>query len=143
MSRNDKSDSIAESRQKETSRVEAFSDGVFGIALTLLILDIQLPHESAPLAGNRELFAALLKLWPTFLAFVLSFGTVLTMWVNHHELFRHAFRVDRRLLITNGFLLLAVTFVPFPTAVLADYLQPAAQPKRQPQAFRIAVEPMS
>src|SRR4030095_1721408 len=54
--------------------------------------------------------------------FVLSFGTILIMWVNHHNLFKHAHRVDNRLLFANGFLLLIVTFVPFPTAVLAEYL---------------------
>ena len=61
-------------------------------------------------------------LWPSFIAFVLSFGTILIMWVNHHGLFRYAHRVNNRLLFSNGFLLLIVTCVPFPTAVLAAYL---------------------
>jgi len=110
-------------QEEDTTRVEAFSDGVFGIAMTLLILEIKVPHlpHEAP-ADKWWLFGALLSLWPSFIAFVLSFGTVLIMWVNHHGLFKHAHRTDNRLLFANGLLLLLVTFVPFPTAVLAEHL---------------------
>jgi uncharacterized membrane protein len=115
--------------EKETTRVEAFSDGVFANAMTLLILEIKVPHppsHDAP-TGKWWLLGALAELWPSFIAFVLSFGTILIMWVNHHGLFKHAHRVSHRLLFANGFLLLVVTFVPFPTAVLAEYLdKPAA-----------------
>jgi uncharacterized membrane protein len=107
--------------EKNTARVEAFSDGVFAIALTLLILEIRVPHL-ADGASNRELGSALLALWPSFLAFLLSFGVVLTMWINHHEFMRVVERADARFLFANGFLLLMVTFVPFPTALLAQYL---------------------
>lgn len=111
---------------KDTGRVEAFSDGVFAIALTLLILEVKVPHLAVD-APNRELGAALLSLWPSYLAFLLSFGVVLTMWINHHEFMRCVQRVDSRFLFANGFLLLMITFVPFPTAVLAEYLgEPAA-----------------
>jgi uncharacterized membrane protein len=110
-------------QEKETARVEAFSDGVFGIAMTLLVLEFKVPHiPPEHREGNWALALELLKLWPSFLAFVLSFGTVLIMWANHHGLFKHAHRADNRLLFANGFLLLIVTFVPFPTAVLAEYL---------------------
>ncbi|HSV14149.1 MAG TPA: TMEM175 family protein [Tepidisphaeraceae bacterium] len=114
--------------ENTTARVEAFSDGVFGIALTLLVLDFKVPHLGDQSAiTSRQLTRELLHMWPTIIAFVLSFGTVLTMWINHHGLFRHAHRTDNRLLFANGLLLLVVTFVPFPTAVLADYLdRPAA-----------------
>src|SRR5882724_6538535 len=113
---------------KETARVEAFSDGIFGIAMTLLILEFHVPNvPHGDLDARRQLIHALVKLWPSGLAFLLSFGTVLIMWVNHHGLFKHARRADNRLLFANGFLLLLVTFVPFPTAVLAEYLDtPAA-----------------
>jgi uncharacterized membrane protein len=103
--------------------VEAFSDGVFGIAMTLLILEFQvhqLPHVDVD--PGRQLIHALLSLWPSFVAFVLTFGTVLIMWVNHHGLFKHAHYADNRLFFANGFLLLLVTFLPFPTAVLAEFL---------------------
>src|SRR5437899_2061963 len=108
---------------RETARVEAFSDGVFGIAMTLLILEFHVPpvpHGDADARG--ELLHALLALWPSAVAFLLTFGTVLIMWVNHHGLFKHAHGADNRLFFSNGFLLLMVTFLPFPTAVLAEYL---------------------
>src|SRR5438477_2844831 len=102
-------------------RTEAFSDGIFGIAMTLLILEIQVPHESAGMS-NAELARALASLWPSFFAFLASFCTVLIMWVNHHGLFELISHVDRRLMFVNGALLAVVTFVPFPTAVLAQHL---------------------
>ena len=111
-----------EQNEKETGRLEAFSDGVFAIAITLLILDIQPPHL-APGASNAALRHALLQLWPSYLAFLGSFFVILIMWVNHHGFFKLIDRVDRALLVSNGFLLLCVTFVPFPTAVLADALK--------------------
>jgi uncharacterized membrane protein len=107
--------------EKETGHLEAFSDGVFAIAITLLIIDIKVPHLP-PEAANRELWAALLGLWPSLLALVMSFASILIMWVNHHGLFGRVQGVDAPFLFANGFLLLLITFVPFPTAVLAEYL---------------------
>jgi len=104
-----------------TSRVEAFSDGVFAIALTLLILEIRVPHATP----DHTLWAGLVALWPSYVAFVLSFFVVLVMWVNHHELMRLARTVSYPFLFANGLLLLSVTFVPFPTAILAQYLATA------------------
>ena len=101
-----------------TARVEAFSDGVFAIAITLLILEIRVP----PAGGAGGLWAGLLALWPSYVAFLLSFFVVLVMWVNHHELMRLVRVVTYPLLFANGLLLLTVTFVPFPTAVLAQHL---------------------
>jgi uncharacterized membrane protein len=106
---------------KSKGRIEAFSDGVFAIALTLLVLELRPPELSAGADAGR-FFAALAGLWPSFLAFVFSFFVVLVMWVNHHELFALARGVDHPCLFANGFLLLLVTFVPFPTAVLARFL---------------------
>ena len=103
--------------REELSRVEAFSDGVFAIAITLLILEIRVPHADA-----GGLWAALAALWPSYLAFLLSFFVILVMWVNHHELMRTVHRVCYPFLFANGFLLLTVTFVPFPTAVLAEHM---------------------
>ena len=108
-------------REKETARVEAFSDGVFAIAITLLVLEIKVPHLDQGASG-RDLLAALLNLWPSFVAFLGSFSAILVMWVNHHGLFRLINCVDSRFLFANGLLLMLVTFVPFPTAVLAEYL---------------------
>jgi uncharacterized membrane protein len=106
--------------EKETGRLEAFSDGVFAIAITLLILEIRVP-KAEELHG-RGLVPALLALWPSYLAFVVSFATILVMWVNHHRMFALIRRSDYPFLYWNGFLLFTVTFVPFPTAVLAEYL---------------------
>ncbi|HKW51511.1 MAG TPA: TMEM175 family protein [Candidatus Eisenbacteria bacterium] len=112
---------VAESVEKETGRVEAFSDAVFAIAITLLVLEFKVPHLP-PGAGGRDLFLALLKLWPSMIAFLGSFIAILIMWSNHHGVFRLIHRTDSPFLFANGFLLLMVTFVPFPTAVLAEYL---------------------
>jgi uncharacterized membrane protein len=97
-------------------RVEAFSDGVFAIAITLLILEIRVPHV------DHGLWAGLLALWPSYVAFLLSFVVILIEWVNHHELLRTVQGVTYPFLFANGLLLLTITFVPFPTAVLAAYL---------------------
>jgi uncharacterized membrane protein len=106
--------------EKETGRVEAFSDGVIAIAVTLLILEIKVPRVAE--LSSASLLAKLLGLWPSFVAFVTSFGTILVMWVNHHRIFRLVRTTDYPFLYWNGFLLLAITFVPFPTALLAEHL---------------------
>jgi len=114
-------------REKETGRLEAFSDGVFAIAMTLLALELKVPHFDA--GGNMadRLISGLTNQWPSYFAFLTSFFTVLIMWVHHHAIFRLVKGVDATLLFTNGFLLMLVTVVPFPTAVVAEYLRtPAA-----------------
>jgi uncharacterized membrane protein len=100
---------------KETARLEAFSDGVFAIAITLLVLDLKTPAQS-------PLLDALLAQWPVYVAYVLSFAFILVMWVNHHWMFQHIARVDSNFLLLNGVLLLGVTVVPFPTNVVAQYV---------------------
>jgi uncharacterized membrane protein len=106
---------------KETARIEAFSDGVYAIAITLLVLEIHVPDRGS-LRPADGLATALMHQWPSYLAFVISFLTILIMWVNHHRLFQHVHRRDHSLLILNGLVLLGVTFVPFPTALLAEYI---------------------
>jgi uncharacterized membrane protein len=103
--------------QTETSRIEAFSDGMFAIAITLLILEIKVPEP-----GQSSLRAALLRQWPSYLAFFLSFAYIGVMWMNHHRMFHHIKRSNDTLLVLNLLLLLGVTAVPFPTAVLAAHL---------------------
>jgi uncharacterized membrane protein len=115
--------------EKETSRVEAFSDGVFAIALTLLILGIKVP-DLDNFSSGEKLYSALVNLWPSYFAFILSFAAVLIMWINHHGFFKYLKKIDTAFLFANGFLLLAVTFINFPTAVLARYFHS--------QAFNIA-----
>jgi uncharacterized membrane protein len=101
----------------ETARVEAFSDGVFAIAITLLILEIRIPPASTP-----NLALQLARQWPSYVAFLISFVFIGIMWINHHRLFTHIKRCDNNLLIFNLLLLLGVTVVPFPTAVMAAHL---------------------
>src|SRR5215831_5066262 len=104
---------------KETGRVEAFSDGVFAIAITLLILDIKVPHASESDVGLGTL---LLRQWPSYAAFLTSFATIGIMWINHHRLFTQIVRSSHALLLLNSLLLLLISVVPFPTAVVAEYL---------------------
>jgi uncharacterized membrane protein len=111
--------------EKETSRVEAFSDGVFAIALTLLILGIKVPDDINS-ASKEGLYRSLVNLWPSYFAFILSFGAVLIMWINHHGFFKYLRKVDSAFLYANGFLLLTLTFINFPTAVLAKYYETPA-----------------
>ncbi|HEX5469113.1 MAG TPA: TMEM175 family protein [Gaiellaceae bacterium] len=101
----------------ETGRLEAFSDGVFAIATTLLVLEIAVPHLEEP----GELGQALLDLWPSYLAYATSFLTIGIMWVNHHTVFRQLREADFRFLYLNLGLLMLIAFVPFPTVLLADY----------------------
>ncbi len=100
----------------ETSRIEAFSDGVFAIAITLLILDVHVPSSNQGSLGH-----ALAKQWPTYVAYLISFAFIGIMWVNHHRLFNHIRRSDNGLMFLNLLLLLGVSVVPFPTALLAAH----------------------
>ena len=108
--------------EKETGRLEAFSDGVFAIAITLLILEIKLPRPADAQAG-KGLGQALVDQWPAYLAYVSSFLTILIMWVNHHQIMRCLRSADHGLLIVNGLLLMGVTVVPFPTSLVSEYIQ--------------------
>jgi uncharacterized membrane protein len=112
-------DSSLDARGPE--RVEAFSDGVFSIAITLLVLEIHVPNLGEE-ATPQALVAALAAQWPSYIGYVVSFLTIGNAWINHHNLFRLVGRVSHGLLITNLLLLMAVGFLPFPTALLADTL---------------------
>jgi len=112
--------------EKETGRLEAFSDGVFAVAITLLVLNIQ-PPPTPDLLIDPALLAYLSKQLPALLAFVTSFATIGIMWINHHRLFGHIKRTDNILLMLNLLLLLVIVFIPFPTALVAQ--QYAAHPE--------------
>lgn len=101
-------------------RLEAFSDGVFAIAITLLVLDIRVPDRG--LTGDYGLGAALAHAWPSYFAYLVSFLVIGIIWINHHRMFTAVRRVDRAVLFVNLALLLFVSALPFPTQLLAEYL---------------------
>lgn len=103
-----------------TGRIEAFSDGVFAVAITLLILEIKVPSHSE--VETHGLLYMLMQLWPSYLAFITSFLSILMIWVKHHWIFTLIERTDHAFLYCNGVLLFLITFLPFPTALLAEYL---------------------
>ena len=103
----------------QTARLEAFSDGVFAIAITLLIIEVHVPgHEHAETLGHE-----LLRIWPSYLGYLTSFLTIGVMWINHHYVFELIARIDRTMLLLNTLLLMMIAFVPFPTAVLAQFVE--------------------
>jgi uncharacterized membrane protein len=99
-------------------RLEAFADGVFAIAATLLIIDVGLPESSSGSLGRQ-----LLDIWPQYAAYAISFLTIGIMWVNHHRLIRQLERIDEPFLFLNLGLLACIAFVPFPTRILAEFVR--------------------
>lgn len=109
------------SEANETARIEAFSAGVFAIAITLLIIEVRVPsHEAVEAAGG--LWRALVALWHSYLAYVISFLVIGIMWINHHNIFNFIVRTDHRFMIVNVLFLMCIAFMPFPTDVLAENL---------------------
>jgi uncharacterized membrane protein len=100
-----------------TGRIEAFSDGVFAIAITLLVLDLKVPEV------DHGLGHALAQEWPRYASYATSFLTIGIIWVNHHAMFDRIVRVDRTLMFVNLLLLMLVSLIPFPTALLSRFLR--------------------
>jgi uncharacterized membrane protein len=101
-------------------RLEAFSDGVFAIAITLLVLDLAVPPRAGSAPGS--LARALAHQWPSYFAYLVSFLVIGIIWVNHHTVFNKVRLVDRTVLFVNLMLLLVVSAIPFPTRLVAEYL---------------------
>ena len=120
------------------SRAEAFSDGVFAVAATVLVFAIALPDVKAGLLGN-----ALLAEWPSYAAYAISFLTIVVIWVNHHVVFDSMDSIDRPLLFINALLLLTVAFIPFPTQLLARYLQAGHDQQTAAFAYGLAMSAMA
>ena len=97
------------------ARTEALSDGVFAVAATLLVFSVQVPDVKS------DLGRALLDLWPAYAAYVISFATIMVIWVNHHSVMDNLKSLDGTLLYLNGLLLMVVAVIPFPTFLLAKY----------------------
>ena len=101
-----------------TARLETFADGVFAIAATLLVLNVEVPE-----LGDKSLAHELAKLWPAYVGYAVSFLTIGIIWVNHHTVLRQLRGIDRTFLFINVFFLLCIAFIPFPTRLLATYVR--------------------
>jgi len=101
-----------------TARLETFADGVFAIAATLLVLNVEVPE-----LGEKSLAHELAKLWPAYVGYAVSFLTIGIIWVNHHTVLRQLRGIDRTFLFINVFFLLCIAFIPFPTRLLATYVR--------------------
>ncbi|KLT64310.1 TMEM175 family protein [Pedobacter sp. BMA] len=106
--------------EKETGRIEAFSDGVFSIAVTLLVLDLHIP-ESMDGEHPVKLLEALKLLWPGYIAFIISFFSIFIIWVNHHKIFKQIYKRNTGLMFANGLILFLVSLVSYPSALLAKF----------------------
>jgi uncharacterized membrane protein len=102
-----------------TNRLEAFSDGVIAVAVTLLVLDIKVPPEGS----HQTLLHALLHNWPHYAAYVVSFLTIGIIWINHHAMLSRLARADHSILILNLLLLMTIVLLPFATELMAAYLR--------------------
>src|SRR5437762_2485224 len=107
--------------EKETIRVESFSDGIFAFAITLLALELHFPTIEH-IESNAVLTEAVVNNWPAYLAFVTSFISILIMWMNHHAIFNQIHKINPQIIFANGFLLLFVVAVPYPTSLIAKYI---------------------
>ncbi|HXV02264.1 MAG TPA: TMEM175 family protein [Gaiellaceae bacterium] len=102
----------------ETGRLETFSDGVIAIAITLLVLELPIPD-----VDEDGFWRAFLHLWPSLIAYTISFLTIGVMWINHHTIFVHVARTNRIFMLLNTLLLMSIAFVPYPTKVMAAFLE--------------------
>jgi uncharacterized membrane protein len=105
----------------DTGRLETFADGVLAIAITLLILEVRVPSP-AHLEGG-SLSSALAEEWPSYAGYVVSFLTLGIIWVNHHQMFKLIRSVTHGFLMLNVIFLMTISFLPFPTALVADYIR--------------------
>ena len=120
------------------TRLEAFSDGVLAIAITLLVIEIRPPE----LHQGQRLAQALWAQWPSYLAYLVSFLTIGVIWLNHHRLFEQVAWVDGPLLVLNLNLLLWTALIPFPTAVVAEHLGGVGEAARTASALYCGVLPL-
>jgi TMEM175 potassium channel family protein len=110
--------SQGEPSMNDTARLETFADGVMAIAITLLILEVHVPQ-----VAGRSLAAALARQWPSYAGFLVSFLTIGIIWVNHHHMFKLIARTNHAFLMLNVVFLMTICILPFPTALVADYIR--------------------
>jgi uncharacterized membrane protein len=107
--------------ENKNSRLETFCDGVFAIALTLLVIDIKIP-PSVTINNTADFWYAILHIVPSILAFLLSFVIILIAWVNHHAALKLVDKTSASFLYANGFLMLTIVIMPFPTSLMGEYI---------------------
>jgi len=129
--------------KSEHARLEAFCDGVFAIAITLLILEIKIPPVGS-LHSIREFWHRLLEDWPSWFGFTLSFIIILVSWVNHHDVFKIIGKSSPSFTYANGFMLFTIVVLPFSTGLMSEYLRTdLAQPAITVYCFSILMHNIS
>lgn len=109
--------------EKETARIEAFSDGIFAVAITLLALEIGIDETPDIHITNAGFWNEIIALWPKYFAFFNSFASVLLMWMSHHKIFNLLKSTNTFIILANGFLLLITALVPFPAKTIGEYIR--------------------
>ncbi len=107
-------------KEKKTARIEAFSDGIFGVAITLLAIEIGITEYEG--ASNINLWHKILEKWPEYFAYFNSFATVLLIWMGHHKIFNHIRAANQGIMLMNGMVLLFVVLFPFPTKTVGTFI---------------------
>lgn len=111
--------------EKKTARLEAFSDGIFGVAITLLAIEIGISEYQNP--TNTNLWEKILEKWPEYFAYFNSFATVLLIWMGHHKIFDKIWKANHWIILLNGLVLLFVVLFPFPTRTVGNFIGTPAQ----------------
>lgn len=110
--------------EKKTARVEAFSDGIFGVAITLLAIEIGIGEYQNP--TNQNLWERIIEKWAEYFTYFNSFATVLLIWMGHHKIFNKIWKANHRIILLNGLLLLFVALFPFPTKTVGTFIETEA-----------------
>jgi uncharacterized membrane protein len=110
--------------EKQTARLEALSDGIFGVAITLLAIEIGIKEYEG--ATNASLWQKILNTWPEYFTYFNSFATVLLIWMGHHKIFKRIWKASHWIILMNGIVLLFVVLFPFPTRMVGSFIGTAA-----------------
>ncbi len=106
--------------EKKTGRLEAFSDGIFAVAITLLAIEIGIKEYEG--ANNANLWQKIVENWPEYFTYFNSFATVLLIWMGHHKIFNRIWKTNHRIILLNGLVLLFVVLFPFPTKTVGNFI---------------------
>ncbi|MEO7485474.1 MAG: TMEM175 family protein [Ferruginibacter sp.] len=111
--------------EKQTGRLEAFSDGIFGVAITLLAIEIGIKEYDG--ANNANLWEKILERWPEYFSYFNSFATVLLIWMGHNKIFRQLRAANHTIILMNGLVLLLVVLFPYPTKTVGTFIGTPAE----------------